>query len=176
MITIFISILVLALLLLTLATLVRRSVSEPGGLPLDAGWIDELSVERYRPMMRLLDDRDLEFLRSQPGFSPGMATRLRIQRRQIFQGYLRCLEGDFQRVCMALKVLMLQSRHDRPDLASALVRHQVTFALTMASVNVRVFLYRWGLGGVDVSALVKSFDAMRLELRGLAPSAAGAMA
>jgi hypothetical protein len=46
----------------------------------------------------------------------------------------------------------------------------------MATVNVRVFFYRWGLGGVDVSALVKSFDAMRLELRGLAPSAVGAMA
>ncbi|MGD0499693.1 MAG: hypothetical protein ABSC23_14795 [Bryobacteraceae bacterium] len=174
MIVIGIAILALAGMLLALAILVRRSVSAPGGLPLDAGWIDELSVERYRPMMRLLDDRDLEFLRSQPGFTPRMATRLRIQRCQIFRGYLHCLEGDFQRVCMAVKALMLQSRRDRPDLAAALVRHQATFVLTLAMVNVRVFFYRWGWGGVDVSALVRSFDAMRLELRSLAPSAAGA--
>lgn len=165
----------LAGMLLALVLLVRRSVASPGGLPLDAGWIDELSVERYRPMMRLLDDRDLEFLRSQPGFTPRMATRLRTQRCRIFRGYLRCLEGDFRRVCMAVKVLMLQSRHDRPDLAAALVRHQATFALSLAIVNVRVFAYRWGLGGVDVSSLVRSFDAMRLELRSLAPSAATSM-
>ena len=172
--TIGIASLIAVALVLVLALLVRKAVASPGRLPLDAGWIDELSVERYRPMMRLLDDRDLEFLRSQPGYSPRMAARLRKQRCQIFRGYLRCLEADFQRVCSAIKALMLQAKHDRPDLAVTLIRHQATFAFSMVSVNVRMFFYRWGLGGVDVSALVGSFDAMRIQLRGLAPSASGA--
>jgi hypothetical protein len=150
--------------------LVRKVAFTGSSLPLTAEWIDELSIERYRPMMRLLDSGDLEFLRSQPGFTPRMATKLRVQRCQIFRGYLRCLNGDFQRVCAAIKVLMLQSRHDRPDLASVLVQHQAMFACGMATVYFRLFLYRWGVCGVDVTSLVKMFDLMRLELRGLVPA------
>ena len=44
--------------------LIRKVAFEGGNLPLTAEWIGELSVERYRPMMRLLDGADLEFLRS----------------------------------------------------------------------------------------------------------------
>jgi hypothetical protein len=150
--------------------LVRKVAINGSSLPLTAEWIDELSIERYRPMMRLLDGGDLEFLRSQPGFTPRMATKLRVQRCQIFRGYLRCLNGDFQRVCAAIKILMLQSRQDRPDLAGVLVQHQVMFASGMAMVYFRLFLYRYGVSGVDVSSLVKNFDRMRLELRSLVPA------
>src|SRR5262249_28418606 len=124
------------------------------------------------PMMRLLHSEDLEFLKSQPGFTPKMATRLRIQRAQIFRGYLRCLNTDFSRVCAALKMLMAQSRFDRPDLATALFRHQMSFASGMVNVHFHLLLYRWGLGSVDVTVLVKSFDSMRVELRSLVPAAA----
>jgi hypothetical protein len=151
--------------------LVQKVASNGGGLPLTAEWIDELSVERYRPMMRLLDGGDLEFLRSQPGFTSRMAAKLRAQRCQIFRGYLRCLSADFARVCAALKVLMLQSRHDRPDLASVLVQHQVLFAWGMVLVYFHLFFYRWGVCGVDVTRLVGVFDLMRLELRSLVPAA-----
>src|ERR1017187_6061293 len=129
-------------LLLALRLLIRKVAVTGGRLPVTAEWIDELSIERYRPMMRLLDGGDLAFLRSQPGYTPRMATRLRTQRCLIFRGYLRCLNADFGRVCAAVKVLMLQSRHDRPDLAAALVRYQVTFACGILMVQFRLFLYR----------------------------------
>jgi len=158
-------------LLLVLRLLIRKLAVTGGKLPVTAEWIDELSIERYRPMMRLLDGEDLDFLRSQPGFTPRMATKLRIQRCQIFRGYLRCLSADFGRVCAAIKVLMLQSRNDRPDLAVALVRHQVSFACGILMVQFRLFLYRWGVCAVDVSSLIKMFDVMRLELRTLVPAA-----
>jgi len=157
-------------LAVALFLLVRKVAGNGSSLPLNAEWIDELSIERYRPMMRLLDGGDLEFLKSQPGFTPRMATKVRIQRCQIFRGYLRCLNGDFQRVCAAIKVLMLQSQHDRPDLAGVLIQHQMMFAGGMATVYLRLFLYRWGLSGVDVTGLVKNFDLMRLELRSLVPA------
>jgi hypothetical protein len=168
---ILIATLVCLALLLAAVLLIRKMGPRGGCLPVTAEWIDELSIERYRPMMRLLSGEDLEFLRSQPGFNPRMAARLRLQRCRIFRGYLRCLSVDFKRVCTALKVLMLQSRHDRPDLASALVRQQVMFACGMTLVQSRVFLYRWGVCGVDVTSLVKIFEAMRLELRRLVPAA-----
>jgi hypothetical protein len=148
-----------------------RKVAASGSLPLTAEWIDELSVERYRPMIRLLDGEDLEFLRSQPGFTPKMEAKLRTQRCQIFRGYLRCLNADFGRVCAALKILMLQSRNDRPDLAAALMRYQAIFVLGMCMVQCRLVLYRWGVCAVDVTGLVDVFDKMRLELRTLVPVA-----
>jgi len=157
--------------LLALRLLIRKVAVAGGRLPVTAEWIDELSIERYRPMMRLLDGEDLDFLRSQPGFTPRMATKLRVQRCQIFRGYLRCLNADFGRVCAAIKVLMLQSRNDRPDLAAALVRYQVSFACGILMVQFHLFLYRWGFCAVDVSSLVKMFDVMRLELRTLVPAA-----
>jgi hypothetical protein len=165
-----ISIVTFLALAVALFLLVRKLTFNGSSLPLTAEWIDELSIERYRPMMRLLDGADLEFLRSQPGFTPRMATKLRVQRCQIFRGYLRCLNGDFQRVCAAIKILMLQSRQDRPDLAGLLVQQQMRFACEMGLVYFRLILYRWGVCGVDVTSLVKNFDLMRLELRTLVPA------
>src|SRR3954452_17923265 len=106
---------VIALITATLI-LVRRLGTGSHSLPLTAEWISDLSTERYRPMLRLLDSTDIEFLRGQPGYSRDMEAKLRMQRCQVFRGYLRCLTSDFQRVCMALKIVMAQSEHDRPDL------------------------------------------------------------
>jgi hypothetical protein len=176
MTTIAISVFAVAALVAALIAVVRRCGFAGGDLPLNADWIDDLSVERYRPMLRLLDQREIDFLRSQPGFTPGMADKFRAQRTQVFREYLRDLSVDFRRVCMAVKVLMLQSHRDRPDLAATLVRQQAQFALGMSMVEARLFLYRWGLCTVDVSALVKTFDVMRLELRSMAPATMAAAA
>jgi hypothetical protein len=162
----------MVLALAAVVVLARKLAFTDTSLPLTAEWIDELSVERYRPMMHLLDDGDAEFLRSQPGFTPAMAAKLRTERCQVFRGYLRCLRTDFQRVCAALKLLMLHSRDDRPDLAGVLVHQQLMFECGMLLVGLRLFLYRWGLCGVDVTDLVKIFDVMRLELRRLVPAGA----
>src|SRR5579883_2970682 len=108
---IVISVAASAAMMLAAVILIRKVASAGGSLPVTAEWIDELSIERYRPMMRLLDEGDLEFLRSQPGYTPKMLTRLRIQRCAIFRDYLNCLSSDFGRVCSAIKLVMLQSRH-----------------------------------------------------------------
>ena len=156
-------------LLLALFFLVKSAL-RGSTLPLTAEWISELSIERYRPMMRLLDGGDLEYLRSQPGFTPAMAHKLRNQRCQIFRGYLRCLSVDFGRVCAAVKILLLQSRTDRSDLASILIQRQLMFACGMLAVQARLLLYRWGVCSVDASSLVKIFDLMRLDLRSMVPA------
>jgi hypothetical protein len=176
MIPIAIPVLAVAALVAALVVVVRGMGSAGGDLPLNADWIDQLSVDRYRPMMRLLDQRDLEFLRAQPGFTPRMAARFRAQRSRIFRGYLRNLSGDFRRVCTAVKFLMLQSKRDRPDLAAVLVRQQTLFAFGMATVEARLFLYRFGLCTVDVRTLVKTFDVVRLELGNMVPATMGAAA
>jgi hypothetical protein len=160
-----------AVLVFILWRLVRKNSHRPS-LPTTAAWIDELSIERYRPMMRLLNTRDIEFLRSQPGFSAGMIRTLRAERARLFRTHLNCLRADFQRVCTALKLVMLHSTFDRPDLAAAVLRQEMLFAVAMYQVQIRLLLYRAGIGGVDATELVRIFEGLRLELRSLVPSVA----
>jgi hypothetical protein len=66
MLTQVLAILLAVVVALFLATvfLVRKIGSAKHSLPLTAEWIDELSIDRYRPMMRLLDSRELDLLRA----------------------------------------------------------------------------------------------------------------
>src|SRR5260370_8275792 len=47
------------------------------------------------PMMRLFDERDIEFLRAVPGYTRHMETEFRRRRCRIFRGYLRSRRGEF---------------------------------------------------------------------------------
>ena len=151
--------------------LIRKLSDSNHSLPVTAEWISDLNTEQYKPMMRLLDSADIEFLRSQPGYTREMETKLRQQRCQVFRGYLRCLNSDFQRVCTALKLLMAQSQQDRPDLAGILMHQQLLFASGMFAIQFRLILFRYGIGQVDVTSMVRIFDSMRVELCTLVPSA-----
>ena len=158
-------------LILGVGALVRRLSSTDRSLPVTAEWIDDLSTDRYRPMMRLLDSRDIEFLRSQAGYTPKMESKMRAQRCQIYRGYLRCLDMDFQRVCTALKLVLVQSEQDRPDLSSVLLHNQILFATGLLAVHCRLVLYRWGICTVDADGLMRIFDGMAYELRHRVPAA-----
>ncbi len=173
---ILVSSVVLGALGLAAIALVRRLGQSDSTLPVTAEWIEALSTDRYRPMVRLLDAADIEFLRSQPGFTGKMEAKLRAQRCRIFRGYLDCLDSDFKRVCLALKLVLAHSSQDRPDLAAGLVHQQVLFASGLLSAHFRLCLYRVGICSVDGTSLVKIFDGMRLELRSLVPSAMPACA
>jgi hypothetical protein len=151
--------------------LARRIGSGSESLPVTTEWLGDLSDARYRPMLRLLDESDIRFLRTQKNFTPVMEKKLRAQRAEAFRGYLHMLESDFKRVCLALKVMMVQSDCDRPDLASALIHRQLTFACALLHVQFRLVLFRWGIAGVDASGLIRMFDGMRLELKTLVPAA-----
>jgi hypothetical protein len=167
---IVISLLVILCIFAVLAIFVGNFLLAGGDLPVTAEWIEELSLERYRPMLRLLEPQDLEYLRAQPGFTPRMARKLRTQRYHIFRGYLRSLSMDFRRISTALKLLLLQSGQDRPDLAGILLRHQVNFVCSLVVVHFRLALYRLGAGSVSAASLVEVFNRMQGELRDLMPA------
>jgi hypothetical protein len=125
-------------------------------------------------MMRLLDNGDFDFIRSELGFTARDLAQLRRDRCRIFREYLRLLHSDFQGVCFAIKLLMVQSQEDRPDLAAFLLRSQLAFAVGMARVQWRLLMFRFGLGNVDVAGLLKLFDVARVELKSLVPAQLGA--
>ena len=152
-----------------LAWLLRQIRWGGTSLPITADWITELSAERYRPMSRLLQLDDLTVLQSQPGFTAAHASQFRTRRAQVFRGYLRCLHADFSRISIAIRVLMVQSRDDRPDLARLLVRRRALYAVAAAMVHARLWLYERGICGVDPTGLMRTFEALRLELHALLP-------
>ena len=147
----------------------RDLVLAPGPLP------DNVAL-RYRPMERLLDEADVRFLASRPEFDPRTARRLRAERRRIFRAYLGHMQRDFTRVSAALQAVLLESGHDRPELARELFRLQITFSLSVRLAYVRLVLHALGIGTVDVSGLVGALDGMRQSLAQLsaAPSAVAA--
>jgi hypothetical protein len=133
-------------------------------------WALELSADRYRPMFRLLADDDFRFLRSQPGGKRSLINGLRRQRTRIFQGYLRCLERDFQVAFRALFFLMLHAPADRRDIARALIVSRFKFSASVFLVRCRLFLYRWNVGQQPIANLVHLFESLQLELLALSPA------
>ena len=169
----FLLVLVAALVAALTAILAFRKLAAPKEAhPISPAWIDELSVARYQPMHRLLDNADIEDLRSEPGFRPKLAAQVRRERIRIFRIYLKRLNADFASVCMAVKLVLLQSDIDRPDLAATLLRSQFRFAGGLALVYARLALYQIGIGKVEVGGLLRLFDGMRIELRSLTPDSA----
>ncbi len=148
----------------------RRAAPRSKTPPVTANWIEELSVERYRPMLRLLDPDELQRLGSESGLTDEAISEVRAERCRIFRQYLRSLRTDFKRVCTALKMVMAQASNDRPDLASILVRSQARFALGCALVELRLALFMCGIGVVDVSSVLAIFEGLRTQLRAVAPS------
>jgi hypothetical protein len=126
-------------------------------------------VENYEPMMRLLSRDELAVLRNHPGYTRQMETQFRAERSRLFRGYLRSLEADFDRTCKTIKLIMVQSQTDRRDLASLLVRSQVSFGWGVAVLQVKVALYSWGVGTVDATALFRPFYEVRKALEMLMP-------
>jgi hypothetical protein len=122
-----------------------RHFAAPQPIPVTAEWLDELSIETT-DLLRLLDKEGLQLLPTKPDFTPKSATKHHIQRCQLLQEHLPRLKSDFRLASMAVKVIMVQSGRDRPDLARVLVRSQITFAYRMMTVRFRLVCYRHGLG------------------------------
>jgi hypothetical protein len=116
-----------------------------------------LTAARYRPMLRLLSDDDLEFVSA----DPRLKSMLRAKRRDLFRGYLRCLTRDYAHLLAGVRLAMIQSGIDRPDLARALARNRVFFALAVCKVEFRLAMHAIGSGSVDISGLVDALEALR---------------
>jgi hypothetical protein len=148
----FIGVLLLCLAALAMAATLLRQAGSPG--PADPGWLASFSVEKYRPMERLLCESDYSFLAKQPGFQPEIARRLRRERCRIYRAYLRELVIDFNRLHRAAVELALASPVDRSQYAGMLMRQKMSFQLAVAAVRVRLAMSRLGLGPTRISPVL----------------------
>ena len=129
-----------------------------------------IDVSRYQPMQRLLSRRDLELVAG----DKELTRLLRTQRYQVFRGYLRCLTKDFGALLGGVRLMMVESDVDRPDLAALLVRSKFTFALSLCRIEALLWLYKRGLATPDMSVLVEQLRALGTITQSPAFSAAAA--
>jgi len=120
---------------------------------------------RYRPMFRLLDESDCGFVATGFPEDSHLLRRFRAERRSLFRVYLRNLGDDHARIVSAIRNLLVESQLDRPELAKALYRCQLMFALAMVSVEFKLLLHAMGIGTVDVRSLVAAVEGLQLQLQ-----------
>jgi hypothetical protein len=127
-------------------------------------------ADRYRPMLRLLSDADLDFASA----NPVLRGKIRTRRRELFRGYLRCLTKDYAGLLSGLRHMMVESGVDRPDLAKALAKNRFMFALALCRIEIHLQLHVLGIGKVDVSGLVEALDALRGAVSVMTPATGAA--
>jgi len=127
-------------------------------------------ADRYRPMLRLLSDADLDFVSA----NPVLRGKIRARRREMFRGYLRCLTRDYACLLSGLRRMMVESGADRPDLAKALAKNRLMFAFALFRIEFHLQLHVLGVGKVDVSGLVEALDALRGAVSVLTPATGAA--
>jgi hypothetical protein len=148
------------------ALAVARFVAHLQALAMETRPYKAIDVNRYRPMLRLLRDEECKFASSK-----AVSTRrLRAQRRTIFRGYLECLTKDYNAVLGAIRGVMVRSAIDRPDLAKALLKNRVLFAVALCAIDLHLCLHAAGVGRVEVSGLVGALDALHQQAHTLIDS------
>ena len=157
---------------LSFVTLFRRLLAPAPGVEVER--IQAFSVEKYRPMGRLLDEADYQFLRTAPGYAPDLERRLRCERRVVFRAYLRRLRKDFQCLHRAARLVVAQGAQDRPDLAWKLMRQSLLFWFGFGLAHMRLGVHTLGLSSpvIPVFDLVESTNWMRRQVFDLRPVAA----
>lgn len=135
--------------------------------PLEISWRD------YRPLGRLLDPADFDFLRRR-GVSEVKIRKLRAERRKIYRLCLRSLAHDFNYVHRYVNLVLIQSHIDRPELAAELAKQKLTFYRNLLRVEFRLTLHAWGIERMPAIDLLQPLKALEAQLCQLALSGAAA--
>ena len=160
---------VVAILGVIFALLFRKMASRfNASQPIDE-WLVNFSVDSYAPMERLLDEHDFIFLAEQPGYDPRIARRLRVERKEIFKGYLRRLVCDFNQLLRIAKFMVVFGSRDQGEFAKSLFRQQLTFYFAVCLLRCRLALYPAVTGTWDVGKLIAAVQDFRNHLQHLEP-------
>lgn len=154
----------LVVTLLTLAKVLRLDLVFLARTTSTAGNGVDIAA-RYQPMQRLLAPSDFAFLAAHPACNSKMLREMRGERARLFRSYLRSLTLDFARTATGLEGVMLASSVDRPDLAKLVSHGRIGFAKGLVAVEIRLVMFRYGIGTVDVRPLVAAIASMRAQLQ-----------
>lgn len=136
-----------------------RSYVFPAGTEEDRSLADRESLaDYYRPMLRLLDDRELQLAKSLPHISASDYKRFRQQRIQAFHLYLNELSTDFRRIEFKLRYLLLAAPAQYSELVRELQRNRAQFQWQLAKLRLYLVVFRFGWVTIDASHLIGSLE------------------
>jgi hypothetical protein len=115
-------------------------------------------------MMRLFDSRDIEFLRSVPGYTRRGEAVFRRRRCWIFREYLASIRAEFTGVIEEIEDLVEDSA-GRQEPASWQLGCRMHLEAAMIAAHISLLRYRWNIGSVHLTDVVQRFDAILTDLR-----------
>jgi hypothetical protein len=164
-----VSLLVVLLLVLAVAALTRFApkpavIASTYGS--DASFLENFSLQTYRPMLRLATQLDRRYLTLAHGDSLSGCYR-KIQ-RSLLREYLRDAAKDFNRLYAIANAKSLQASSDPGDLSMALFEQQMTFIMLIWGLEARLLVDAIVPFALDLDPLMGAIEGLATQTRMLA--------
>lgn len=131
----------------------------------DADFLDQFSLQAYRPIVRLADRMDRKFLIQEHGEALAACYR-RIQ-RQLLRDYLRQIGKDYNRLFAIANARAARAKDDHGELSTALFEQQMNFIFLMWSIEARLFFEPLMPGPINLRPLIEYVQVMAAQTREL---------
>ena len=152
-----------------LVTIIRLRIRNGASGRAHADGAAVFSLDRYRPMQRLLSEQDMLFLKRSPGYTKQMGKRWKRHQLVLFKMYLRELRLDFYKLHAEARSIVADTGMESSDLVRQLIRQRIQFEYATAKVELQISLAGFGMGAVSARPLLKTVEMMRKQLQTMAP-------
>lgn len=132
----------------------------------DASFLENFSLQTYRPMLRLATQMDRRYLTS--AHSASLANCYRKIQRGLLREYLRDAAKDFNRMYAIANATALRATSDPGDLSMALFEQQMTFVMLVWGIEARLLLDGVLPFAVDLKPLINSIEGLAQQTREMA--------
>jgi hypothetical protein len=131
----------------------------------DASFLENFSLNAYRPMLRLAGQMDRKFLTSAHGET--LAGCYRKIQRSLLREYLRDASKDFARLYAIATAKTLHAASDPNDLSMALFESHMTFSLLVWGIEARLLLDNFLPFAVDLKPVIGQLEGLARQTREL---------
>ena len=132
----------------------------------DTAFLDQFSVSRYRPLLRLATRMDRTYLENAHG--KALAACYRKIQRTLLREYLRDLSKDVNRLYAILNARSAGARNDEGNVSLALTEQQTSFALLVWGIEARLLLDAVMPAPLNVKPLIAALDALTTQTQAIA--------
>lgn len=132
----------------------------------DASFLDNFSLMKYRPMLRLASQMDRKYLSA--AHSDKLASCYRKIQRGLLREYLRDASKDFNRLYSIANAKCVQASADPGDLSMVLFEQQMSFFLLVWGIEARLVLDSILPFAMDLKPLMNSMEGLAKQTRQLA--------
>jgi hypothetical protein len=165
-VSVFISLAVIAGLILAVALLARRTPDNDARESCygsDATFIETFSIRTYKPMLRLAGQMDSDYLVRKRG--KALASCYSKIKRDLLREYLREASKDFNRMYRIANDRCVQARSDPDNMSAALLDEQLSFLFTVWVIEAKLLLGDLLPFQTDLRPMLAHLEAVAAETR-----------